>query len=53
MTFKEWQSVFKDVAEVIEEDYAGHSWEIEFDDTILPDKPATNWLQYISGAFAR
>lgn len=52
MSFKEWESVFKDVADELEDEYQD-SWAIEFDDTIVPEEPAQDWRQYISGAFAR
>lgn len=52
MSFKEWKSAFKNVAEEIEEDY-GDSWTIEFDDSIVPGNPTQSWSQYRRSAFAR
>lgn len=52
MSFKEWESVFKDAAEEIEEDY-GDSWKIEYDDSIEPNNPAYKWSQYRREGFAR
>ncbi|KAA0712475.1 Receptor-transporting protein 3 [Triplophysa tibetana] len=30
----------------------GHTWHVEFDDSITPDGTAPGWYQYISGSFA-
>lgn len=33
-------------------DLHGHTWHVEFDDSITPGGTAPGWYQYISGSFA-
>ncbi|KAM8888011.1 receptor-transporting protein 3-like isoform 1-T1 [Synchiropus picturatus] len=45
-----WNSIFRSkAAELPEED----TWNLEFDDTIVPNNPAAGWKEYIKKANAR
>ncbi|XP_062413001.1 receptor-transporting protein 3-like isoform X2 [Sardina pilchardus] len=49
MSLQEWARLFEQRTGRLH----GHNWTITFDDSIVPDKPAAEWFQYIRGAFAK
>ncbi|KAF6734432.1 Receptor-transporting protein 3 [Oryzias melastigma] len=46
----EWKRIFQDEAKGL---HFGHIWQMEFDDTIMPDCPNPGWEQYIRNTSAR
>ncbi|XP_074524777.1 receptor-transporting protein 3-like [Halichoeres trimaculatus] len=49
MSFLDWTSIFESKASELEE---GHTWRLEFDNSLEPDNPNKGWQQYIKNTSA-
>ncbi|MED6278518.1 hypothetical protein CHARACLAT_024785 [Characodon lateralis] len=51
MDQQEWTQIFQNQIAVLRNN--GHTWNLEFDDTILPNSPKLGWETYIRNTSAR